>query len=146
MRTILFVCGQSSALDARLNSVSVFHVLEEISAPSFPIVVPTLAIVAMLELDEGEPVNPAIELRVFLGEQQLFAAPFNADFRVRRKARAVADFNGLVIPAPGVLRVVLSLAGHDVAVWQIVCHQIASPQLDLHLVPEPQQGPVPAHN
>lgn len=141
MRPILFVCAQSSSLDGRMNTVSLFHVIEEISAPVFPTVLRGMSVVAILELDEGEPIDLAVELHVFSGGVQLFASPLQTNFQVQRKARVIADFNGLVIPAPGVLRVVLSSAGHDIATWQIVCHQVAGPQLELHLAPPPEPQP-----
>src|SRR6266850_3708579 len=103
MQANLFLCAHSSALDSRKNSISIFHVLEEVHAPAYPVVLAGMSVVSLLELDEGEPMNPEIELRIFLGDQQLFAGPFQANFQVRRKARALAEFNGLVIPAPGVL-------------------------------------------
>jgi hypothetical protein len=145
MRVKLFVCAQSCALDSRTNSVSIFHVLEEIRVPGYPIVLTPLAIVALLELDEGEPINPEIELRVFLGNQQLYAGPFQTNFQVRRLSRTVAEFNGFVIPAPGTLRVQLHSAGHDIVSWEVVCDQIAPPQLDLHLQPAEQQPAQQGH-
>lgn len=99
MQTKLFLCANSSALDSRRNTISIFHVLEEVHAPAYPVVLAGMSVVALLELDEGEPLNPEIELRVFLGKEQLFAGPFQANFQVRRKARALAEFNGLVVPA-----------------------------------------------
>ena len=145
MRATLFLCSQSSAVDVRRNTISVFHILEELAAPAFPIVIQALSIVAMLELDENEPADPRVLLRILLGDQQLFEGPFQADFRVRRKARALADFNGLVIPAPGVLNVLLHAGDRDIATWQIICHQIAPPQLDLRFAPEPGERPAEAH-
>lgn len=111
MQVKLFICSSSSALDARTNSISIFHVLEEVHAPAYPIVIPGMSVIALLELDDGELINQEMKLRVFLGDQQLFAAPFQTNFQVRRKARAIADFNGLVVPAPGMLRVLLHWGG-----------------------------------
>lgn len=138
MQTKLFLCALSSALDARKNSISVFHILEEVHAAAYPIVLGGMAVVALLELDEDEPINPEIELRIFLGNQQLFAGPFQTNFQVHRKARAVAEFNGLVIPAPGILRVLLHLAERDIVSWQIPCEQNAPPQIDMHFEPAGQ--------
>jgi hypothetical protein len=145
MRSKLFVCASSSALDVRRNSISIFHVLEEVRAPAYPVVISGISVVALLELDETEPINPEIQLRVFLGEQQLFAGPFQANFQVRRMARALADFNAFMVPAPGTLRVVLHSAGQDIVSWNILCEQIAPPQLELHLQspeqPQAEQAP-----
>ncbi len=139
MQVKLFICSSSSALDARTNSISVFHILEEIHAPAYPIVIPGMSVIALLDLDDGEPIDQEIELRFYLGDQQLFAVPFQTDFQVRRKARALADLNGLVVPAPGILRILLHSAGHDIVSWQILCDQNAPPQMDLHFEPAGQR-------
>jgi hypothetical protein len=141
MRVKLFTCALSSSLDARSNSISIFHLLEEIAAPAYPIVVQRISIVGLLFLDDNEP-RPEIELRIFLGDQQLFVGPFQANFEVQRTARAVAEFNGLVVPAPGIVRTALSMEGRDFANWEVVCRQIAPPQLEMRLQPGGQQEPV----
>jgi hypothetical protein len=143
MRAKLFLCAQASAIDARTNSISVFHILEEVHAPAYPVVLPTMSIIALLELDEGEPIATEVHLQIFLGNQQLFDGPFQTNFQIRRKARAVAEINGLVIPAPGVLRVLVASAGRNVAAWEMTVDQIAPPQLEMHLQPEPQQEQAP---
>lgn len=143
MRAKLFLCAQSSSLDARTNAISVFHVLEELHAPAYPVALPAMSIIAFLELEEGEPIDSEVQLQILLGEQQLFVGPFQTNFQVRRKARALADFNGLVIPAPGVLRVLLTSAERNVAAWEMTCDQVLPPHLQMHL---PQQEQPPEHH
>jgi hypothetical protein len=136
MQALLFLCAQSIAIDSRINTISVFHILEGLRAPAYPVVIPSISVVALLELDEQEPPNPDIELRFVLGgQQQLFTGPYPSSFQVNRKARAVAELNGLVIPAPGMLRISLHWQGRDIVSWNVACEQIAPPQLGLALQP-----------
>ena len=140
MEVKFFLCGQSCSLDVRRNSISIFHILEEVHAPAYPVVLPGLSIVALIALDEGEPIDPRIELRISLGDHRLFTGPFEANFEVRRTARVVAEFLAFVLPAPGLLRLVLHSAGREIANWQVPCEQNAPPQFELHFQPGENPG------
>lgn len=142
MEARLFLVAQSSAVDARTNSISAFNIMEEIHAATYPIVVPTMAILAMIDQGESEPDRPDVQLQISLGGQQLFQGPFQVDFQGRRKGKALAEFNGLVVPAPGVLRLSLSYNGQPFAAWEIVCDQALPPQLQMLLA---NQQAAPQH-
>jgi hypothetical protein len=81
--------------------------MEEVHAVTYPIVLPTMSFIAFVDLDEGEPQNPELQMQLLLGEQELFLGPLQTIFDARRKTRVLADLNGLVIPAPGVLRAII---------------------------------------
>jgi len=105
METTLFVCCESAAIDARMNTISVFHILEELNAVNFPFVIQRFSVVLMLTRREDEPQNPDLHLRITLGAQELFNGPLTVSFQEHLRTRVVADLMGLVIPAPGDLMV-----------------------------------------
>ena len=49
MKVQLFICAESVSLDLRKNSVSAFHIIEEINSPSFPLFTQPFSVVAMID-------------------------------------------------------------------------------------------------
>ena len=145
METLLFVCSESAAIDAT-SALSVFHIMEEVNAVAFPVVVPRFSAIVLLSRREDEPQNPDLQLRISLGEQGLFNGPLNVSFRQHLRTRAIADLFGLLIPAPGDLIVHLRTAHDALGHWSIRINHVG--QLGLNVfpaMPPPAHGPEPVH-
>jgi len=138
MEAILFLCSESAAIDARTNNLSVFHVMEELNAVSFPVLVQRFAVIMLLSRTQDEPQNPALHLRITLGEQNLFEGPLTFSFQQHLRARTVADLFGLVIPAPGDVSVDARVDDQPLAHWTIKVNRVG--QLGLNVFP-----PMPLH-
>ena len=138
MDMTLFVCCESAAIDARTNNVSVFNIMEELNAVNFPILVQRFSAVLMLSRTEDEPQNMDLHLRITLGDQELYNGPLSVSFHQHLSTRAVADLFGLMIPAPGDLRVDIRQADRTLAHWTTRVNRVG--QLGLNVFP-----PIPSH-
>jgi hypothetical protein len=121
--------------------LSAFHIIEQINAPSFPIAVPRVAILAYLSREEADPAEVQLHLRIFSGAQLLFDGPFPANFSHQLTVRSIVELNGLIVPGPAEMRFVL-LNGEDVLdFWNVAVIQTGHPALQLNLPPPPPAAP-----
>lgn len=144
IRTTLFFCSDSAAIDARFNTLSVFHIMEQLNAPAFPMAIPRLTVVALLSKEEADPPVFQLQLQIFLGVQQLFAGPVHGNFFQQLSTRTVIEVNGLVIPAPGELRLVLINGEQPLGSWTVRVNQVGMPAMQLVLPPPAPPQPPPA--
>lgn len=134
----LFLCADNAALDSRYNTISAFHILEDLNAATFPVAVPHLAVVGMFSREENDPSTLDLQLQFHLGPQQLFATPLTINFAHRLDSRIVAEMTGLVVPSPGSLVFALRNGEALMASWSVRVNQIGQPGVQLNL---PQSGP-----
>lgn len=128
------VCADSVAVDQRRNTLSIFHILEDFASPSFPFVVPRIAVVAHVVKEPEEPDEPeGVEVHIYLSDEQIFSGPMAMRFQGRLRLRAIADFQGLVVKAPGTLRVTLTKDQRELATWSIVVTDIGRPVVQSEL-------------
>lgn len=121
MKTKFFLCADSTTIDSRTNTISAFHIYEEAQAASYPLVLPRLAILVSIEREPSESNTPPLSLQGNLADlPPLFTVPINVTFSSdKTTARIVADINGLVIPAPGILHLSLLFNGESLATWDV---------------------------
>lgn len=136
----LFLCSDSASIDARTNTVSAFHIMEQINAASFPVVMPRLSIIAILEREEADPATLQLQLQIYSGDQQLFAGPLPVNFFQQLISRAILELNGLVVPGPRNLNVVLRNGEQVVGSWMIVVNEVGQPRAQLVFPPRPTQA------
>jgi len=115
--------------------------MEQLNAPAFPVVVPRLAILSLLERDEGDPAVVQLHLRMFSGVQQLFDGPMPVNFNQQFSARTIIDMHGVVIPAPGELRFLLMNVEETLASWTIVVNNVGQAGAQLYFPPPPPPAP-----
>lgn len=124
-----FVVAESVAVDQNTNRLSVFNIVEEISAPRFPAVHPSLVAVTCLLLDQESEVGLDFQLNLKLSLASVggkiedlgsFASNFTAQ-SVRH--RILQEFRGLKLPTAGMLRVEQTLNGGHVASHMITVAQ-----------------------
>lgn len=142
IRARLFFCADSTALDVRTQTVSAFHIMEFLNAVAFPVVVPRISVAALFERDQNDPQNFELQLSAIAGEQPLFVGPFPVNFAQQMQARTVVEMNGLLLPSPGTLRMLLGDGDRLVASWVITVNQIGQPQAQLVFAqPPPPAAP-----
>jgi hypothetical protein len=137
----LFLCSESAAIDARTNTLCAFHIIEQFNAPSFPFVVPRVAILAFLSREEADPSIFQLRLQIFSGVQELFDGPLSVNFAHQLSSRTVVDLNGLLVPAPVQLRFLLLNEDHVLDSWSVIVNQLGQPGLQLNLPPQPPPAP-----
>ncbi len=100
-RLSLAVCCQSSSIDSRTNSVSLFHLLEQVQCSEFPAVFPFLEVVTQWDR-EGDQVEGFTLRTRFLDPQGqqlgITESPVQMD---QRRHRLLQRINGIPFPAPG---------------------------------------------
>ena len=125
MKPLLFACAQSTSLDVRTKSASLFHLLEEVSSPFFPMLLPPLSVFALLQREPGDPSAVSFTLRIAIDGDVMSESPFPIDFGDKMKAKATGELQGYITPRAGKLEFALIDAGRVFASWSIVMTQVA---------------------
>jgi hypothetical protein len=133
----LFFCSDSSAIDGRRNTISAFHIVENLWTPIFPIAIPSLSVIALLTRDQTDQQSVEYQLQVHLGGQQLLSHPLRASFLQQATARVIAEIHGLVVPAPGTLSFSAREGDQIKASWAVLVQQATQGQVQLHFPPPP---------
>jgi hypothetical protein len=120
----LFFCCDSFSADQRSNTISAFHIMENLTVAALPVVIPRVTVIAVLSREEDDPPTPDFQLEVRLGDQQLVAHPFNVNFANYLTTKAVAELNAIVVQTPGQLSFVLRQAGEEKAYWPVTITQL----------------------
>jgi len=105
--------------------MSIFNIIEEISAPSFPIVVPLFTIVTVVMRDEHDDGDShRIRCRIMLNETELVATDLAFNYLGRSGAKVITQGQGILIPNPGKLTVSLLREERILAEWPIMIQHI----------------------
>ncbi len=106
----IMLLAKSVVRDAETNNVSIFNILEEIKAKSFPGFIPEMVFFAYLINDAETPGTVESELVLELGETELLRTPVISDFQGKHGSRLMVRIGGLPLPHPGILRATLRSA------------------------------------
>lgn len=125
MNLIFLIAAESVSVDQSTNRLSLFNVADEMLAPAFPTVIPTLSVVALITRETGEEAGPA-SLRVRPNDETLIEGAIPLAFQDKLKTRAMITVQGLAIAAAGTLNCEV-LFGQDIAgTWKITIGQLAA--------------------
>jgi hypothetical protein len=113
IRPLLCVASEGISVDRKTGSVSVFSVLEQITAQGFPVLFQRLALFVLWEKDADDPARVAGRLVIDVMGQELFAQAVEINFQDKLRNRYVVRMNGLILPRPGLLRFAVRLEGGD---------------------------------
>ncbi len=119
-----FLVADSFSVDQTTNRLSIFHVLEEIHAPEFPIVIARLVAVAHWNAEEGDA-DRDFQIGFIIKSPDGERPEFTQNFRmIRPRHRTIAHFMGLPVPGPGVMTIEIRLNGKHEAVHTIDIRKI----------------------
>lgn len=138
IKTKLMLCAESVVRDVDTNTVSAFNLIEEISAPGFPLFVPKLTVLAILERDAADPTAPSAELVMTIDGLQLHKSPVRVEFQDKLRTRAIITYGGVPIPKPGPLIIEMQVAGGETTQVSIAVRLIGTPPISAK-----QQDPAP---
>ena len=82
MKLWLLTCADSYSVDMSTNRLSIFHVIENIGAASFPVTLPRLSFIVLLSRTSRETQKASVELRLTLNKVSLAKLNFDMLFRV----------------------------------------------------------------
>ena len=118
MKVHYIACAASSSLDAATNQLSLFHILDEISGPAFPLPLPGFCVAALFEREPTDAVVQPFVLAVSLDATLIASFTMSVDFATSRRNRSVNTIRGLTIPAPGLVTINILQKTTVLAVWQ----------------------------
>lgn len=129
-RCAFFVVSESASLDVATNRLSIFHILEQISAPSFPAVHPISTMVAMVERTLDEPDEISVHARVAVNGNPLGPdVPITLAFQGHLRLRFIGNLQGIVVPEHGVLEIDLRYDDNVIGSWKVQVDLVAQPAL-----------------
>lgn len=123
----LVLCAESIVRDSETNTVSAFSLLEEMSAPRFPVAVPRLASLFLLEKEPKDEDMQNYQYILTLANQELLRSPVEVRFEGKLRTRVMVNVQGLLIPAPGELRARLELQGRELGSWSMAVSMAPPP-------------------
>ena len=107
LKSILAVAANRIIIDAKTQQISIIDVFEGISAHSFPIIIPKLSFLFLLEKDIKDGDKKELIFLYFIDEKKPFTFPTHVYFRGKKTTRAIIEFEGFMIPNHGKLTVKL---------------------------------------
>jgi hypothetical protein len=140
MELLFLTCAESASIDQTTNRLSLFNIVEEISAAAFPGMVPSAALVMIAERESHEPDQATLQLSLLLNGQQLYSASLVVHFQQQMRCRVVANMNGIPLNGPGRLEFNVEYSSKSLGRWPVEIKALPSPVI----APPPQ--PVPTAN
>lgn len=106
--------------DAQTNSISIFNLLEEITAIGVPFLIPKLSFFILLRREELEPNESTCTLIIRNNDSELIRHSIQINFQRKLNNRLIATFGGLLINATGNVSVTLVDAENaQLGTWRI---------------------------
>ena len=127
MRLILFCCSESTAVDTNSQRLSVFNFSDSFQSPTFPVVVPSMSVVAWMEREADEPETLELTTRLLLNKRKIADLPITFRFQDKLRARTIANIGGLIIEAPGILETQLRFGRKKLGTWTILVQPANNP-------------------
>lgn len=130
----LMTTAQGAVRDAQSNNISLFNIIQEIKAASFPIFFQRMFVVAFLEREADDPSSTQASLEIRIGANVLDDHSIDLNFGEKHKTRLVTEIVGLAIPQPGELKFTLKAGESEIGSWSISISQVPGLQLELQTV------------
>jgi len=103
IRPVTCLVSQWVVRDGDTNNLSVFNILEGVTAQGFPFFIQHVAFLVIWERDAEDISRPSVQIRIELEGNQLYEQSLDADFQDKLKNRMVIRIGGLVVSQPGKL-------------------------------------------
>jgi hypothetical protein len=124
MKCIMNCCAESVIIDQRSNSVSIINVIEGIQVPAFPVFIPKIHVISLLERENEEPIKCDFQVLVKNNNQILIDMKTEINFLNKMKSRHLVEVAGIAIPAPGEVTFFLNYKGKEICSYSIQVLQI----------------------
>lgn len=121
MKPILFLCAEKAIIDASKNSLSVINIMEDRRFEGFPAVMSELDVIFVARKEDGDPDVIDLDLVFFLDKMNIGTFRINLNFQGSSGARSILQIQGVVIPRPGLFRIVLNRDKRKIASWDAIC-------------------------
>jgi hypothetical protein len=116
----IFLC-EGASVDQFSNQVTAFQIIEDMTLPSFPMLIPKFAAVASLVKADDDPDEQVLAFRILLNGEEIVSQEIHPLFRGKEKtsSRVVFNFGGLPLMAPGVLEARIEKDNHVLASYSV---------------------------
>lgn len=99
-------CATRIIIDSIDNKVTAVDILDDLAAQGFPLFIPRLSFLWGLRRDPEDAAEFEAQVAVNIDDEQLHRFPLAVNFQGAVSSRALLTVGGLVIPRPGLVRVV----------------------------------------
>jgi hypothetical protein len=127
IRARFILVAETVIRDTETDQVSIISLFEGVSAERFPLFIPKLTVLVMLERDASDPPDGASRLTVSLGSRALASGEIQLDFGAKLRNRVIINFSGLLIPEPGAVSFAFGIRESEVA-RTIVGFELGAPR------------------
>ena len=127
MIVVLFTVADGAVIDQQTNRLSIFNVLEEMSAPGFPAMHSQLSIIAVLQKGPNEKEDPKLNIRISLDRSELVDFPITLSFEGVERSRFVGSIAGLLLPSAGTLKFDLRHRSRSISSWRVPVREVQTP-------------------
>lgn len=127
-------------LDGLTNQVSIIDVYEGFKSQSFPFVIPSLAVVFYVQRDDDDPGSIEFTLRCEVGDTETLSTPLRVEFQTGLATKSIVNFEGFLIPKPGLLRIVALKDGEELAAIDLQVEQLEFPRPSIKAEPSEESG------
>jgi hypothetical protein len=103
MKVQFALCAQTASIDRTTNRVSIFNVIDHLPVSSFPINVPAVTFVSVIESDKDGDSNVKGILEITANKSLVARVDVPINFTTNRLARVVINFQGIPVREAGPL-------------------------------------------
>ncbi len=126
------LCAKGVVQDAYTRNISVYSILDIISAASFPLYVQEMGVLCILHRRKRDKSQIELELKVLLDGKQLNAFKLKTDFQKSMKNNQIVTLKGITIPSPGILEFVMYYGDRKLKTYEIRVRQIGKAKIVKH--------------
>ena len=124
MKSKSFICAEEIILNSFTNSISAINIFENLAADRFPVVIPKIMWLNLIERAASEPEKKELYLVIYIDETEIHRMTLNAEFKSGTLTKNVAIVTNLSIPRAGIFRAVCRdgkevLSSHDFKIEQV---------------------------
>lgn len=109
IRNRICLVAQGVVRDAEGGGISVFNIMEGITAQGFPLFVGRMGFLATWEKEQDDPDVYHATFEIKINDQKLHGSTIDVDFKGKNRNRTIMAIQGVVVPAPGELSFLMTL-------------------------------------
>ncbi|MGQ0546295.1 MAG: DUF6941 family protein [Betaproteobacteria bacterium] len=128
-RAKLVAWADNVIVDQQTNNTSLIEVIEEITAPAFPLVIPRLCVFFLLEKQEGDQDRIQGEVRFTSNGVETNRFAMDVNFQGKLRARQIVMLGGFLVREPGILKTSLIIGEREIASYEVPVMGVAAPQV-----------------
>jgi hypothetical protein len=103
-------------LDSLTSQISIIDVCEGFKSQSFPFLIPSISVIFYVKRGENDPATAEFTLRCVVGDSETLSTPLHVEFDNGLTTRTIVNFEGFLIPKPGLLQIIASINTEELSV------------------------------